>query len=237
MASTIAPASSLPRGVAPLPRPAVTIPEEFNYSEMDSETLRGILKVTASTHPQAPLIGDILQKRNRRHANRSHLECAPDIMASWADDALELKRAEVDAILEQDLADRNNLMRSSGMSLVILDEEVRAKYEEVHHMLTIEIDARAIEASPIPAEDAEQMAADYAEQQEEDARCARMLAAGKCPYCERLTADFHDRFGNCLGCEDDAERRADREAAREARDFTYMNGLRISRAALHGQAC
>lgn len=244
MSSIIASASVLvaspsgSRAVGPVFRPVPT----FNYHEMDDSTLRGILKVTSSVHPQAGLIGKELQTRNYVNALRMVRDCT-----SGPDCLLESNRQMVEDILEQDDLNRQNLC-SSGMSYVVFEEKTRAKYEEVLKLIVDEIDARAIETSPneahersltpppaSPADDEEaayyaEMAAQYAE---EEAERQKLIAEGKCPDCHRPKCE--NRHGECVHCLDDSEQAEEKEARRDARMYYYVNGARLCRRT--GEPC
>lgn len=197
----------------------------FNYHEMDTDTLRGILKVTASVHPEAEVIGKELRMRNAVSARRTLRECSS--VQSWLTPRLEHDRAELEALLEQDDIDRQNLC-SSGMTFVILEAQTRTNYEEALKLIVDEIDARVIESSPNEAHERAVSPPVYEEEDEaEEAERQKLIAEGKCADCERPKCE--DRHGQCLNCLDDQEDYEEKEARREARDFYYVLGLRHSR--------
>ena len=174
-----------------------------------------------------------------RHAARDLRSLYERAIPDGSDELLEEIRHQAWEALEQDDHDRTN-MCSSGMSLVCLDPETREIYEEVLRLVMVEIDARAIEASPHEAQEAEaEQAADYAAEDaiyaEEEAERQKLIAEGKCPDCHREAKLYANRFGECLGCKDDDQDAEEKEARREERAFFYMLGLRHSRRT--GQPC
>ena len=215
----------------------------FNYHEMGTDTLRGILAVTASVHPEAELIGNELRVRNSALASRKLREC--DSVQTWLTPRLEADRAELEELLEQDDLDRQNLC-SSGMSYVVLEERTRTKYEDALRLIVDELDARAIEGSDNEAleqavqrattpveEDAQFLAEEDAQFLAEEAERAERVKAGKCADCSRPKCE--NRHGECLHCMDDQEQAEEKEAEYEHKHFYYMLGGRFSRAT--GEMC